>query len=109
MFPFYRSSYVSGESKQTITLVHFCHHVCHKNLVNKAEKRFVSVGSLTGDRCLSLAHLASYKPKIEPRDAVLTRLFSKSSRMKVMALVLMPMNRLMQDSETYAVLGMLNT
>lgn len=31
---------------------------------------------------------------------VLTRLFSKSSRMKVMALVLMPMKRLMQDRDT---------
>lgn len=32
--------------------------------------------------------------------AALTRLFSKSSRMKVMALVLIPMKRLMQDNDT---------
>lgn len=37
-----------------------------------------------------------------------TLLFSKSSRMKVTALLLMPINRLMQDRETYAVLGTLN-
>lgn len=39
----------------------------------------------------------------------LTVVFSKRSRMKVMALLLMPMKRLMHDKETYAVLGMLNT
>lgn len=31
---------------------------------------------------------------------VITRLFSKSSKMKVMALLLMPMKRLMQDRDT---------
>lgn len=38
----------------------------------------------------------------------LTVVFSKRSRMKVMALLLMPMKRLMHDRETYAVLGTLN-
>lgn len=38
----------------------------------------------------------------------LTVVFSKRSRMKVSALLFRPMKRLMQDKETYAVLGMLN-
>lgn len=44
-----------------------------------------------------------------PFQHVITRLFSKSSRTKVMALLLMPMKRLMQDRDTYAVLGTLKT
>lgn len=38
---------------------------------------------------------------------VLTVVPSKRSRMKVMALLLMPMKRLIHDKETYAVLGTL--
>lgn len=52
--------------------------------------------------------MLSFSLAVLNNPRALTRLFSNSSRMKVMALLLMPMNRLMQDSDTYAVLGMLN-